>query len=338
MRVFLEKVDGAYQGANFPFYEGFASGILRTAWGKDQSLLIGQTSRGWDATGKAPYALQRLIWTGHVPFEMKEVRAMPDGFAITFTQPAAVAVASEPSMYQVQSFTYQYHSTYGSPAVDIQSLPVRHVAVSDDGLEARLVVDGLREGYVHEIRLGELPSESGAPLLHDFAFYTLNRIPSGERLAVGGAAPGQSPSRMSDDRVRKRVTKMPANWTDGPDQTLRISTLPGLRFTEAQFNVRAGSRVAFTFDNADDMLHNVVITVPDAADRVAQAAIDLGVRGEEMGYVSDSGEVLHFTSLLQPASSETIYFEAPSIPGDYPFVCTFPGHAFTMRGILRVRA
>ena len=53
MRVYLEKVNGVYQGAVFPFREGFASGVFREVWGKDGSMYVGQTSRGWGATGKS---------------------------------------------------------------------------------------------------------------------------------------------------------------------------------------------------------------------------------------------------------------------------------------------
>ena len=66
MRVYLEKVNGVYQGAVFPFREGFASGVFREVWGKDGSMYVGQTSRGWAATGKSPYGLQRLVWTGAI--------------------------------------------------------------------------------------------------------------------------------------------------------------------------------------------------------------------------------------------------------------------------------
>ena len=75
MRVFLEKVNGVYQGVVFPFREGFASGILRQTWGRDGSMYVGQTSRGWSATGTAPFGLQRLVWTGMMPFEAHRVWA-----------------------------------------------------------------------------------------------------------------------------------------------------------------------------------------------------------------------------------------------------------------------
>ncbi len=64
MRVFLEKVKGEYQGACFPFREGFSSGLLRMRWGPDNALYVGMTSRGWASTGPEAYGLQRLSWTG----------------------------------------------------------------------------------------------------------------------------------------------------------------------------------------------------------------------------------------------------------------------------------
>ena len=60
-RVFLEKVNGVYQGAAFPFREGFASGVLRMAFDHEGGLFVGMTNRGWSSTGKAPFGLQRLV-------------------------------------------------------------------------------------------------------------------------------------------------------------------------------------------------------------------------------------------------------------------------------------
>ena len=67
-RVFLEKVNGVYQGAAFAFREGFESGVLRMTWGKDGSMFVGQTNRGWGSTGQKPGGIQRLVWTGKMPF------------------------------------------------------------------------------------------------------------------------------------------------------------------------------------------------------------------------------------------------------------------------------
>src|SRR3546814_17888331 len=79
-RVFLEKVNGEYQGAAIAFRSGFRSGVLRMAWAPDGSLFIGETNRGWGSAGDANEGLERMVWNGDMPFEMKAVRAMPDGF------------------------------------------------------------------------------------------------------------------------------------------------------------------------------------------------------------------------------------------------------------------
>ena len=86
------------------------------------------------------------------------------------------------------------------------------------------------------------------------------------------------------------------------------------------------------------MLHNIVFTVPGAADQVGELALKLGLNGEVMSYVPNSSSVLYHSKLLQPKESETIYFTAPDKPGDYPYVCTYPGHYLSMKGILRVVA
>ncbi|MFK7843752.1 MAG: plastocyanin/azurin family copper-binding protein [Rhodothermales bacterium] len=334
MRVYLEKVNGAFQGANFPFYEGFASGILRTAWGKDNSLFVGQTSRGWSATGKAPFALERLIWTGEMPFEMKEIQAKSDGFDIVFTLPVDAASVMEPDMFKLTSFAYKYHNTYGSPAVNVEELNVTSVSLSEDGLTASLKVDGLREGYIHEIRLGALKSQTETPLLHDFAFYTLNNIPESVSGGMGQSTGGTASASATS---AKWTNEMPASWNGEADHAFTVATVPGLRFDVASFEVDAGNTVAFRFNNNDDMLHNLVITTPGAVDDIVTAAQNLGIRGQEMNYVPVSDDVLFHSGLLEPETEETMYFVAPSEAGDYPFVCTFPGHGMTMRGILKVR-
>lgn len=177
-RVFLEKVGGEYQGACFPFRSRFASAVLRMAQGTDGSVFVGLTNRGWSSLGTASYGLQRLVWTGKVPFEIKEMRAKPDGFELVFTRPVDRRTASASASYQMNSYTYLYHSTYGSDEIQKRQPEISRAVVSDDGLRVRLHVDGLRELFVHELTAPDLRSQMGEPLLHAHAWYTLNRIPA----------------------------------------------------------------------------------------------------------------------------------------------------------------
>lgn len=361
-RVFLEKVKGVDQGVAFPFREGFKSGVLRMTWGKDGSLFVGETNRGWGSTGNRPFALERVVWTGKIPFEMKAIRAMPDGFEIEFTAPVNKQTAADPASYEITGFIYKYHPVYGSPIVNDKNCPVKYIAVSADGLKARLVVDNLRKKYVHEIKAPGVTAYNGdIPLLHATAYYTLNEVPDGEKLAIPEPpaptvsmadhanhqmmdAPKTKEPATKEEAAKKpaappakskRVTVMPANWGK-PDQSISMSTLPGLRYDQTQIMVKAGSKVKFSFNNNDDMPHNIVFTEPGGADMVGKMAIDLGLKGPAMEYVPNTPKVLYHSKLMLPGTSETLYFTAPEKPGDYMYVCSFPGHAASMRGILRV--
>jgi len=178
-RVFLEKVDGRYQGACFPFRNGFDCGVNRMCWGTDGSMFVGMTNRGWGSLGRKPWGLQRLVWTGKTPFEILEIKALSDGFELVFTEKVNRETASDVASYAMKSFTYYYHEPYGSPEIRNKQLTIKEAIVSDDGLRVRLVVDGLREGFVHELAAPGVRSAEGKPLLHAEGYYTLNRIPDG---------------------------------------------------------------------------------------------------------------------------------------------------------------
>ena len=177
-RVFLEKVDGEYQGATFPFLDGFASGIVRLLFAGDGSLMVGMTSRGWSSLGTKAYGLQRVRWTGESVFEIKEMRARSDGFELVFTEPVDVASAGRTDSYTMKSYTYLYSSAYGSDEIESDELRVMSATVAKDARSVRLKVAGLRGLFVHELSAKGVRSGAGSPLAHPDAYYTLNRIPS----------------------------------------------------------------------------------------------------------------------------------------------------------------
>ncbi len=335
MRVFMEKVNGVYQGAAFPFREGFSSGILRMIWGSDASMFVGMTSRGWAATGKEPYGLQRLVWTGKTPFEIKTMKALPDGFELEFTKPVDKKLAADTKSYRMATFTYGYHLKYGSPIIDQKGTMIHKAEVSADGRKVKLTVHGMRLGYIHQLSCKGVKTPSGESLLHDMGFYTLNEVPGGKLM---------SPQMPDMDKVgktgaqAKRVNKLPETWMNGPDQKLLVGTLPGMKFDVTELRVKRNSRVQITFNNNDDMLHNLVVVQrgEGSVDKVAAEALALGLDGADKNYVPDSDLVLYHTGILQPETTESIYFQVPKHRGEYWIVCTFPGHSNTMRAKLIV--
>jgi cytochrome c551/c552 len=205
-RVIMEKVKGEFQGVAIEFRSGFQSGVMRMEWAPDNSLFVGETNRGWGSAGEANQGLQRLVWNNQMPFEMKTVRAMPDGFEIEFTKPVNRQSAEDLASYAIESLTYKYHPVYGSPPVNIQNPAIKGVKVSADGLKARLIVDGLRETYVHNISLeGVRDQEKSHSLVHTNAFYTLNNIPDGPKMPLSEASTRNSGKAVA---IRKVPTEL----------------------------------------------------------------------------------------------------------------------------------
>jgi len=178
-RVFLEKVNGFYQGAAFPFLEGFGSGNIVARFASDGSMFTGGTNRGWGSRGKSPFSFQRVNWTGKVPFEVHEMRVKPDGFELTFTREADVKTLADVASYTMETYTYIYQKGYGSPEVDGTVPVISKATPAKDGKSVRLKVDGMVKGHVHELKMPGIRRKGGKqPLLHNVAYYTLNEIPS----------------------------------------------------------------------------------------------------------------------------------------------------------------
>ena len=176
-RVFLEKVDGEYQGACFRFREGLDCAALRLQWGTDGSMYIGQSNRGWNSLGTKSYGLQRLQWTRRVPFEIKEMSARPAGFRLTFTQSVDAATLINPKSYTVTSYTYPYQSKYGGEPIDSKTHTVKVDGLDTTWQSVQLTLDEMRPGYVYELQASGIRNTQGQPLLHSASFYTLNRVP-----------------------------------------------------------------------------------------------------------------------------------------------------------------
>ncbi len=183
-RVTIEKIDGVYQGACYPFREGLQCGVNRLAWGTDGSMFVGQTDRGWGSTGRARYGVERLVWNGEVPFELREMRIKPDGFELEFTKDVDKTAASDPASYAMSSYTYEYHQTYGSDEMDTKKVEIRGVEVVGPRV-VRIKTGQVRSGgmgYVHELTMPGLKSaataaEKSEELVHRVAYYTVQRVP-----------------------------------------------------------------------------------------------------------------------------------------------------------------
>lgn len=113
-----------------------------------------------------------------------------------------------------------------------------------------------------------------------------------------------------------------------------------MRYEQTSFTVEAGQEVTIVFENtatSPAMQHNVVILSSDddaEVNRIGQAALEAGEANE---YIPADEAILAHTPLAQPGETVRVTFTAPSQPGTYRYICTFPGHYVMMQGTMTVQ-
>lgn len=121
--------------------------------------------------------------------------------------------------------------------------------------------------------------------------------------------------------------------------TVKISVIPHeMKFDKTLIKAKAGSQLTIEFVNPDFMQHNLVVGKAGTMEIIGKAADELArnPRGSEQSFVPKIPEVLAATQLVDPDGKQTIVVNIPNEPGEYPFVCTVPGHWRLMNGIIKV--
>ena len=145
----------------------------------------------------------------------------------------------------------------------------------------------------------------------------------------------------------ERLTRLMQAWdvlkkqadNDPSVQTIKIKSIREmLQFDIKTFTVKAGKTVEIVFENPDAMQHNIVIGKPKSLEKIGKAADKLitDPEGAAKNYVPNIPEVLYASTLVNPDQTIRLRFTAPTKPGNYVYVCTFPGHWSIMNGIMKV--
>ncbi|HEY0655420.1 MAG TPA: family 16 glycoside hydrolase [Chryseosolibacter sp.] len=180
-RVFMEKVNGEYQGAVFRFSQGLEGGVNRAVWGPDNALYVGMIGNpgNWSHSGRKWYGLQKLKYNGKPVFEMLAVRAKANGMEIEMTEPIADNFGNSISDYEIRQWYYKPTENYGGPKLDEKALTVRAVNISEDRKKVFLEIQGMQPNHVVYVHLkGLFVSKENRNLWTTEAWYTLNSIPN----------------------------------------------------------------------------------------------------------------------------------------------------------------
>jgi hypothetical protein len=187
-RVFLEKVNGEYQGAVFRMTQGLESGVNRITLGPDGAIYTGGIHGGgnWGQEGKLAYGLQKIAPTGTNAFDILAMRSVQGGFEVEYTQPLSAATATNlAAKYRAAQWRYVPTAAYGGPKVDEQQLTVTSATLSADRKKVTLAIPGLLPGRVVHLRSPRpFSAENGQSLWSTEAWYTLNAM-VGSTVKVG---------------------------------------------------------------------------------------------------------------------------------------------------------
>lgn len=131
----------------------------------------------------------------------------------------------------------------------------------------------------------------------------------------------------------------PVAKTGKVDKVIIVKVLKEvMKFDKELLTAKAGTTIQIVLQNPDFMQHNLVLIKPRTLEKVGAAADRLAQdpNGAKMNYVPKMPEVLKATPLINPGGKFTLTIKLPDVPGDYLYVCTFPGHWRIMKGVLRV--
>ncbi|MEM8954089.1 MAG: DUF6797 domain-containing protein [Verrucomicrobiota bacterium] len=333
------------QGAIVPLPGDFASGAHRARFNNADGHLYVTGAEGWGNYALTQGSFDRIRLTQkplHLPTAWK---AHTNGISVTFSDPVDPAsLAADNAL--AQQWNYEYSQGYGSAEYSVKKpndsghdvVPVTSTHLLPDGKTVFFEMPEIQP--VMQMHLhAALHDHDGTP-------FNLNLFPTLLHLDepftdFDGYTPHKKDKiRDLTLRVRYPVPEQPEDKEKigPPGRPITIVGVAGLRFDTTDFKVAPGERISLTFDNQDTIPHNLVIIKPGTTQTVGELSNQLMTdpTAYEKHYIPDSSDVLHHTRIIEHSKKHTIHFNAPEIPGQYPYICTFPGHWMIMKGVMIV--
>jgi putative heme-binding domain-containing protein len=191
---------------------------------------------------------------------------------------------------------------------------------------------------IGRIPVADWPVDEAGPTLDALLAY-VRTIPARERTSSTALDAIQLADTLAGLLPADRALTIRRELGDLGVRVIRLGTVTDqMLFDKDRIAAQAGKPVEVVFENTDIMPHNFVVTQPGSLEAI-------GLLGEssstqpgamERNYVPQSDKILVSSRLLAPRESQKISFTAPSEPGVYPYVCTYPGHWRRMYGAFYV--
>jgi len=335
-----DEVNGQAQGAVVPMPGDFASGAHRGRFSPTDGQLYVSGMTGWGTYTPDVGSFERVRYTGQPVQLPASFHVHQNGIRLTFTAPLDSTLASQADKQFAQVWNYRYSSAYGSAeyapshfgTVGHDRLTIAGAHVLDDGRSVFLEIPDLQP--VNQLHL-RLQVKEGPPMdlfatVHaldapytGFAGYrplekTIAAHPILADLAQLANPPRPNPSRKSIPNAR----------------AIRVEAGKNLTFATRSITVQAGEPLKLTFSNPDVVPHNWVLLQPGTLSTVGELVNKIVADPEAANrhYVPDSPDVIVYSDITPPGQDFSIFFKAPTKPGRYPYLCSFPGHWMVMNG------
>ena len=348
--ILREEVGDRSQGGVVPLSGDFLSGAHRSRYNPHDGQFYVAGTAGWGSYFQKPGSLQRVRYQGgelHLP---ESVETRWNGLIVRFNtviDPESVSLKNA----FCEQWNYLYNRGYGSSEYSVKKpgvvghdpVEIRSLHVIEDGRALFVEIPQLHPVMQLHLYL-DLKTASGASFTPDIYYSIIQigdepfeRFPGYTKIAKEPyndfPIPGSYP-RDQRLEAQERLGKSTRGF-----ETAEIKCVPGLQFEPRRIQMRAGRRAVIVLENADvEMPHNLVVVNPDRLQPIGEASMILAADPSAVGkhYVPDDKGVIAMSRLVQPTEQYAIYFNTPKEAGEYPFICTFPGHWMIMRGILEI--
>ena len=328
-----QQVKGRWQAAAVKISGNFDSGPQCARFNPKDGHLYVNGMQGWGSYTPKDGCFQRVRFTGGEKPVPVGFEARDNGVLLRFNQPVKDVDAAT---CFAQCWNYKYGPQYGSPEYSVKyadtpghdPLEVRSVQKLDGGktlfLEIPQIVTAsqihLRVSTGHDIFL---TAHALAEPFIDFPGYA--KIAKTNHAAqIGLEAP--------------KPTK-PNPWAKGErGRQIVIEAALGLQYVQKQFTAKAGEKLTIIFKNPDVVPHNWLLAKPGSLQKLGEKCnlMISDPQGMQKHYVPDSDDVIAYTDMTNSKGEFVIHITAPKEMGDYPYLCTFPGHWMVMNGVLKV--
>ena len=341
--ILREQIGDSWQGAALQMPGDFLSGLQQARINNKDGQLYVSGLFGWGTYAPSDGCFQRVRYTGgpaHLPIAFE---THSNGVLLTFSDPLETESAGNKASHFAQSWNYLYSRAYGSPELsvrhprerghDLETIASAHVLAS--GIQLFLEIPELVPA--HTLHLHLTPAKGHERDLFISAFKLREDFTQ-----FPGYQHHEKQALASPEAVASTMVPAPAKpnpWAKGETgHAIKLEAALGLQFLQRQLIVKAGERVSLTLKNPDVVPHNFVLIKPGQLQAIGDRANRLitDPQGLARHYVPDSPDVIAYTDMTNPGETSTIYFEAPKDKGDYPYLCTFPGHWMVMNGVMKV--